>query len=216
MFISGFLAWFKRKGNACVSGGFTLIEVLVVIAIVSVLAGIMLGYARSSTQQILLTRLVAQTEAIIANARFNSIQTFFGGGPESSNICAHGVEFDESGLKAEVFQILADGDTNCPNKEESGDGWLARYNPGSFGAGLSKSSPLSGEINRVNYESDQVKVTLEGDLSSVVFIPPDPAILINGNEDISSAGVIIKVGDMSGAVTINEYGQVDVDYSYEN
>jgi prepilin-type N-terminal cleavage/methylation domain-containing protein len=199
--------------------GFTLIEVLIVIAIISVLSTIMLGYGRSSSQQILLAKLVNQTEAIISNARFNSIQTFFN--DPGSKICAHGVRFDRDGLEARVFQMkMKDVSQSCPKPGELDDPedyYERAYNP-TQSSELKTDYEVSGALNQLKFGSEQTNVTLGGDFEKfeyIVFIPPDPQVVIfvDENENAQETGVLkIGVGDLRGKVTVTKYGQIDFQY----
>jgi prepilin-type N-terminal cleavage/methylation domain-containing protein len=200
MLISSFLTSFRQKLTMA-KRGFTLIEILIVISIISVLSTIMLGYSRSSSQQILLTKLVTQTEALISNARFNSIQTFFN--DPDSVICAHGVVFNKEEKEARVFQLIKSGGPCSENPDDY------YYSSNSF-----EQPPwlLDGTLNQLDFNSDQIATTLGGDLSEIVFIPPDPIIIINGSAQGPSKALEINVGEMSGKVTVTNYGQVDIQY----
>lgn len=198
MLISSFLTSSKpRKTHP--EEGFTLIEVLIVISIISVLTTIMLGYSRSSSQQILLTSLVTKTEVLISNARFSSVQTFFN--DPDSIICAHGVRFDADGLRADIFQLTM-ATTDCPEdageySNEPDSGFDVVY--------------LTGSANQLDYKSNQTTTALDGDFS-IIFVPPNPEIVINNDPDIPSGTLTVTVGDMQAKITVTKYGQIDFTY----
>lgn len=195
---SGFSAFSKRRNIRVRNRGFSLIEVLVVIAIISVLATILLGYSRNNSRQIFLTSLISKTEALIANARASSIQTFFNN--PSDVICAHGVQFDVNAQKAYIFQFIEESG-NCPDEARIDD---YREDPSKF-------KRLDGSSNQVSFESNQFSVELGESSFYMIFVPPDPVTIFE-DSTAESETLNIQVDNLRGSVTMTKYGQVDAQY----
>ncbi|MDZ4231167.1 MAG: type II secretion system protein, partial [Patescibacteria group bacterium] len=85
-------------------GGFTLLEIVVVIAIITALSSMLLGYSQRNSQQIRLATSQARLANIISRAKALSIQTFFQAQTEEEVICAYGVRFDTDEQKVFIFK----------------------------------------------------------------------------------------------------------------
>ncbi|MDP3953408.1 MAG: type II secretion system protein, partial [bacterium] len=86
--------------------GFTLLEIVVVVAIITALSSLLLGYSQRNSQQIRLATSQAKLASIISRAKALSIQTFFQAQTEAEAICAYGVRLDVNQQKAFIFQDI--------------------------------------------------------------------------------------------------------------
>ena len=177
--------------SASPKGGFTLVEMMIVVSIIVILSAILIGYSGQSSKQLLLTSTEAKILSLISRAKFLSIETFFAGasgvGPQ---ICAYGVKVDRNAQEIFIFQDRA---SECPAND--------RYDS-------DNDLKLDGEVNKIVLDSAVVRVTDETSLSDLVFIPPDPDIEINDGQ--TSASVIVELADGSGdfTITVNNVGQI--------
>ncbi len=162
--------------------GFTTIELLVVISILSLLSAILIAYSRTGERQIILFREGAKVKEIISRAKFLSLAIY----GESEVPCGYGVHFETSGS----FIIFKDLAVNCASSDR-------RY---------------SGSVEA--YESFKLDPAILFDsltLSDVVFIPPNPTVVITPVKD--EAVVILKTIDGEGSIkiTITSAGQISTE-----
>ena len=189
--------------------GFTLIEVLVVMGIIGVLSAILIGYSRQSSKNLLLTSTEAKLLSLISRAKFLSIETYF---EELDNpaterkICAYGVHVDygeSDGAEPKVFifqdRVIND-DCSLADNVYDGDAY-----------DLALSTEL--DLVKINTTILALDSSSSGRLDNVVFIPPDPDVVINDDESTLKAtiGVELRDGSNSFTVTINNVGQVRTD-----
>jgi len=176
--------------------GFTLIELMVVISIVTFLTTILVGYSRQSGRQLLLSSTEAKILSLVSRAKFLSIETFFrelGGSGSSRKICAYGVHVD--GDEIFIFQDrVPDPPGDCSAATD-------KYESGAIDA------RLSGDLDSVKIDSNLM--TLDGTLKDIVYIPPDPDVVIN-NSSTGDATIEVSLKDGSGdfVITVNNAGQV--------
>lgn len=187
----------KRHKNSQKTGGFTLIEIIVVMGIIAVFSAILIGYSRQSSKNLLLTSTEAKLLSLVSRAKFLSIETFFeqlGNPPSERKICAYGVHVDYSTNEIFIFQDRVPTD-NCGNATN-------KYEPGGNDA------RLESELDFVRVDTNILK--LEGSLDDIVFIPPDPDVIINNNPSIRDATIEIGLIDDPNAftITVNDAGQV--------
>ncbi|MDP3991570.1 MAG: prepilin-type N-terminal cleavage/methylation domain-containing protein [Candidatus Colwellbacteria bacterium] len=182
------------KGEHRGRRGFTLIELVVVMAITAVLISMVLGYSKESTRQLVLTSTQAKMLSLINRAKFLSIETFFGGERSGDQrICSYGVRVDRSNQEIFIFQDLSSS-AECPGNSNNV---------------YDKGEELSGELNRVNLKDTVITFTENTTLTEVVFIPPDPKTKIN-NSGTTEARVEVKIREGKGqfTITVNNAGQI--------
>lgn len=169
--------------------GFTLIEILVVMAIMVVMASILVGYTRQSGRQLILTSTEAKMLSLISRAKFLSIETFFQ--EESQNICGYGVHVDTNADEIFIFQDLTGGSCPGSNVYENGE-------------------RLSGELSEVELNTNLFDMS--GFSGDIMFVPPDPDVFVNGSEigPGTEESLTVEAIDGSGDFTIavNGFGQV--------
>src|SRR3989344_6023717 len=159
-----FISSTSTKGQPEKERGFTLIELVVVMAVTTVLISMVIGYSKESTRQLALTSTQAKMLSLINRAKFLSIETFFGGGRSGDQrICSYGVRVDLSNQEIFIFQDLS---------------YLAEC-PGNSNNVYDEGEKLSGELNKVNLQDALVTFTEDTTLKEAVFIPPDPKTKIN-------------------------------------
>ena len=159
--------------------GFTIIEMLVIIGILSLISAILIINIHTGGQQVILFREQAKIVSILSRAKSLSVATF----GKTGVPCGYGVHFEAPSTFL-IFKDLAD---NCQASDQKYSG--------------------AAEI----YESFQLDPVLEFDtlsLSDVIFIPPDPSVIITPSQD--EATVVIKAikSGTSATIKINSAGQI--------
>jgi len=177
-------------------GGFTLIELMVVLSIITILTGILVGYSKQNSKYLLLSTTEARILSLVSRAKFLSIETFFqdlGGPGTPRKTCAYGVHVDTSANEIFIFQDRVPSVSGCPATN--------KYEPGPNDA------RLTGELDVVKINPELM--VLGGNLSDVVFIPPDPDVVIN-NSGAGEASIDITLVDGTGSfsVIVTNAGQV--------
>lgn len=175
--------------------GFTLIEMIVVIGITAIMSSILVGYSREGNRQLILTNTEAKLISLANRAKFLSIETFFentGAGSDGRIVCAYGVKVDRSAREIFIFQDRA---SVCPANNEYDSGVDIR---------------LNSELDSIRLDPASVSMTDATNLNTVMFIPPDPDIIINNNTSNQSASVVIQLvgSSKSFKMSINKAGQI--------
>lgn len=145
--------------------GFTLIEVLVVLGITSLLAGMVLTYSSRSRTQTALYVETAKLAQIILKAKSYSIATYVSGGEAAP--CGYGIHVDYAANSYEFFgykpigidcSAIGDGSVDMGNK---GYNVIETYALGG-GIIISAKPPADGAVP----------------VSDIIFVPPDPKTMI--------------------------------------
>lgn len=180
--------------------GFTLIEVIIVVSVTLILSTFAIGYNREASRQLTLVTYQSKLVNLISTAKSFSVHTFIEGPivVGAPKVCGYGVSLgkDINGVfngEAFIFRDLA---LNCLLTDN-------KYGPGD--------KKLTGDKNvlRIDQSTSQFIVS-ETTFTDIIFIPPDPAIIINGNPSTTEA--VITLGLKSGArkvmVKINDSGSI--------
>ncbi len=172
---------FKLKIKNCRNEGFTLVEILVVTGVLSLISAILIVYVRSGSQQIILFREQAQVISILARAKYLAISTFGRTGVP----CGYGVHFEQP----RTFIIFKDIAEDCQASDQKYSG------------------------PEETYESFQIDKTLTFEnltLSDILFIPPDPSVIITPDQD--DATIVLKTvnAENSVLIKINNAGQISI------
>ena len=186
------------------NNGLTLIEVLVVMGIIGILSGILIGYSRQSSKNLLLTSTEAKLLSLVSRAKFLSIETYLDelNGGENTKTCAYGIhiDYDEEEPIIFIFQDRASGD-DCDSADDT-------YSDSEGSEDVKLESEL--DLVRINTNILALDNTSDYKLHDVVFIPPDPDVVINSVESVEFGTIDIGLKDGSNAftLTINDAGQV--------
>lgn len=184
------------------NAGFTLIEMLVIIAILTVFSGILISYNKDSGRQMLLVANQAKLVSLISRAKSLSISTFLDSSASPALgdpiTCSIGVHVNRSSGEVFIFRDLATDCSLLADNKYTGD---------------SEKAGLLGELNTFKLDSKIVEFTppAADDLNDIVFIPPDPQILINNDQNKLDAQVGIKIKDSSTSkiiIKVNNAGQI--------
>lgn len=169
--------------------GFTLIEVLVVLAILSFLTATLVVYSRSSEQRLALFREQSKLVSMILRTKSLSIQTYKVG----EKVCGYGVHFDSINNRYLIFKDLKIND-DCAlansDKVLSNDGEI---------------------VEIIDLKNAGVILSDKTNVADVFFQPPDPKIFLT---PAPSAGSEVSIfltapsGDIIVETTIGVAGQV--------
>ncbi|MFH1346889.1 MAG: type II secretion system protein [Spirochaetota bacterium] len=155
------------------SRAFTMIETLVVIGIITLLSTTLIMYSRTGESQIVLFKEQAKVVALLIKARSLSIITF----GDSDIPCNYGVHFSSP----DTVILFKEFSSECSNVNKIYD---------------------SSEEKIEEIKLDSAVKFGELELADVVFIPPDPQVIIDGDPSKQSALVKIKTVDGSAEKTI--------------
>lgn len=163
--------------------GFSLIEMLVVLAILVLLTSVLVLYNRSGERQILVLREKARLIGTLLRAKSLAINTFV----EDSPACGYGVHIDPP-----RYFIFRDRAIDCRTSDHI------------YGASSDEIVPDAEASLPPLLSFSAVGA------SDIVFVPPDPEVFLNGGTALTEA--IISLSSADGAsqasVTITDAGQV--------
>lgn len=95
--------------------GFTLVEMLVAISIMMILSGVMVGYSRSSEQQIALATERDKVISMVNHVRDLSLATAYTAG---KGICGYGILFGQQTMQ--IYDTAKDTNNQCPDPSLGG------------------------------------------------------------------------------------------------
>ncbi len=169
--------------------GFTLIEILIVVAITALLSGFILTYTSTGRDQVILSIEEAKVAQTVLRAKSLSIATY--GVAGASVPCGYGVHFyfDE-----QAFSLFRYDAPDCNTIQAIDPAYMS----------VLSSSTLSTSVKFID-SADK--------LGDILFIPPNPDTLLwqpdvaatttSGEIDIST-----RKGDSIRVVNINSAGQI--------
>jgi prepilin-type N-terminal cleavage/methylation domain-containing protein len=185
------------------SGGFTLIEMLIVIVISTMLSAIAISYSSISRNEVALSVESTKITQIILEAKSLSVATY----GNLTNACGFGVSFDAVAQTYSIFAYHPSGSPSCP--PAAGVTTLAPadiqlYSEGTWNIHVANGVVLSGTSN-----PDR--------LYDVLFYPPEPATLISRDGSTFLApGQTSRVylttadGNASATISVSPGGQVEL------
>lgn len=184
--------------------GFTLIEVLIVVAITSLLSGMVLTYSSKGRSQVALYVESAKLSQVILRAKSLAIATY----GESGTPCGYGVHIDYVSRSYSLFSYNpAVSDPFACGKIDQGA--IETGNPAFYVVKAGETYTLTQGLEYKSSVGDQ-------SFSDILFIPPDPTTLIwrvGGAtpfpDAISSVTIIVGADTASASsVRVSPSGQV--------
>lgn len=159
--------------------GFTLVELLVVIGILSLLSATLILYSRAGERQITVFRDQARVISSLTRAKSLAVATF----GQSGVPCGYGVSF----AAPRTFLIFKDVAADCQSTDN-------RY---------------SGPAELVEEFQLDANLMFEAlTLSDVIFIPPEPKIIITPAQEQAVITIMTNDGGSSATIKINNAGQI--------
>ncbi|MBP8617651.1 MAG: hypothetical protein BWY48_00033 [Parcubacteria group bacterium ADurb.Bin305] len=178
----------KQLGMFKQNAGFTIIEMLVTITIITLLSTMILGYSRQAENTSLLTRMATRIVFELQGAQHSAMSTLSESG---ENICGWGVYFGEDVPQTEI--IIFKDLCNVVTKEGN-----YHYNEGEA---VEKISFLKGV--ELSYKN----------INSICYVPPEPRVVffpaLSG--DNNQAVLILKLEGVDipyYKITVSKSGQV--------
>lgn len=164
------------------SMGFTIIEMMVIIGVLSVLSGLLILYSRTGEITSALLRESAKLSVNIGRAKNMAITNALWQG---QRVCGYGVYFDEANDQYIIFTEIAN---NCE--------------------AASHLRPADGSLDvETIIISDPLEIS-KSDITQVFFLPPDPTVYFEPTA-LNEVQIEIKApNDASMGITINTTGQV--------
>lgn len=177
----------KIIGLSKSGAGFTILEMLVVISVMTMLTGILIVYSRGSENQIILFKEHAKLVSVFFHTKTLAYQTFSQQDPKP---CAYGVARVNDTFF--VFKDMPETAGDCTTADQRFDG-----------AGSDE------VVETVTLDPRVVVSAADTTFTEVLFTPPDPTILLNyGATSEAQVAVKAKDSDNKLGIKINDAGQV--------
>lgn len=176
--------------------GYTLIELIVTLGIMTLFSSILISFNHTSRQQIALyTEKTSLAQTIF---RAKSLSLGFYVGSAASNYCGYGIHIDYLGNSYSVFKYRKGNISDCRS--------IVAINPDA-------EEIVSTSI--VNSGVFVIKPDAGYWLEDVLFVPPEPTVLIGSGGMVvgnNSASVILRTvdGSLSDSIGINSAGLINL------
>lgn len=172
--------------------GFTIIEMIVVIAVSSLLIATLISYKRNAGRQIILFREQAKLLGILSRARALAIEVFFQDGVNVP--CGYGVFFSPP-RSYRIFQDLTVALDDCSLADSAFTG--------------DPNDPNNPELFEA-FELDPAVEFGSITLTEIIFIPPDPIVIITPVQNQATIAIRLVGGSNSVSLKVNSVGQISV------
>ena len=179
---------------------FTLVEIMIVVAITAMLSSFAIGYSRISARQVTLFVEQNKIASLVLRAKSLTLSTY----TQPVATCGYGVAVNYAQNQYEIFSYTPPGPVGNPQCDTIATSGIV---PGQ----VKFFSDLTKLNNGVQF---QTPVPADG-LYYILFIPPDPTTLLsvsNGGAITNQpAKIYLQTVDGNGklTVTLNTAGQVD-------
>lgn len=180
--------------RAVASAGFTLAELLIVVAITALLASVLIVYSRKGEGPVILIRERSTLIDVLHEAKARTIETRRGGAGIFA--CGYGVHFDFLNASYTLFgDAPAGGATEC----------LAGANYTG-----NRSFDFGEEVKTVKIDQSVALISNDPSFSHILFIPPDPKTYLLPS--LSNA-ITLSLQSSAGLLktTITDVGQITTD-----
>jgi prepilin-type N-terminal cleavage/methylation domain-containing protein len=180
--------------------GFTIIELLIVIAVSAMLAAIAIVYTRSGQSRVALSVEAAKISGFMLRAKELAVATYSGSGAS----CGYGVAFDITNQTYSIFSYNPAGAPPCPrasNIVSIAPSDIASSTPGTWNVPMPP-----GVIMQSGSNCDSIQY--------VLFYPPAPTVFLVDNglagfaHQTSYVYLSTTDGNASEVITVNQAGQV--------
>ncbi|HUZ93204.1 MAG TPA: type II secretion system protein [Candidatus Paceibacterota bacterium] len=199
--------------NASAKGlksGFTLIEILVVIAISAFLSSFAIIYSKTGQNQVTLSVDEQRIVAAIAKARSLTVTTFKDVAAGQASTCGYGMKINYAANTYSLFSYLPPTGVPAPACNS-----VVNIDPAQIDQSAAAAKALA---DYQNLPLDSHIVFNSSPLDSmtyVLFVAPEPRTIVsvsaNGNASLNPASVHLQTsnGMSNVTVTVNDAGQVD-------
>ena len=182
--------------------GFTLIEILVIVAISAMLSSVAIIYSHTGQNQVALYVEAQKISQFILQAKELSVSTYGNVGVS----CGYGVAFDLSRQTYSIFSYVPAGAPPCP--AAAGVNSIAPADMAQYTVGTWNVKPAPNIVMKDGGGSND-------SIAYVLFYPPAPAtILIDNGAGLvhKTSHVYLSTSDngVSTVVTVNTAGQVSL------
>lgn len=167
------------------SKGFSLLEMLTILSVLTMLTTIILTYGRVGENQIALFQEQAKAINLISRAKNLAIETYL----NEISVCGFGVHIDVINKKLIIFRD--------------------RFDPCSASDNKYTDSQEDFEVFTLNNKLDFANVGFD----DVLFVPPDPITIFDGNKEKKGEfifGIKIKNTSDKKEISINDAGQITI------
>ncbi|MEK7506154.1 MAG: type II secretion system protein [Patescibacteria group bacterium] len=180
-------------------GGFTIIEMVIVVAIIGILSGMTLIYNRSGAEQLKLFKEEAMVVGILNRARALAAEKY----NKSPDSCAFGIHFTAGSPDFSLFQDLKlTSDEFCKNFDGTYNSSFT-YNTGESIQDLTLEKGLIFEISS---GSAGTQITA-GNSVDIIFVPPELGVASTEALPVNLK-ISTSAGGDSKTVIINDTGQI--------